>query len=580
VIVAPPVRPAPRWVVRPEPSASVVDLLVAELKLPRALCAVLAGRGFHEPDAAKHFLRPSLQHIGPPSAFHDMDAAVARLQRAIASREHVMVHGDYDVDGMCATTLLVSAIRQLGGHATPFIPNRVTDGYDLSAAGVAAARAAQATLLVTCDCGTSAIGPIADLRAAGIDVIVTDHHLAGGDLPECTAVLNPKRPGQTADSDLVAVGVAYQLARALGAAHGAPADFADQFLDLVALATVADVGALRGENRILVRKGLEMLAITPREGLKALLESSGLKGQTITAGRVAFTLAPRLNAAGRIASAMRGVELLLTDDRATARNIAHELELLNQQRQRLDREALDEARQQVLDLGLGDASGLVLASDRWHAGVVGIVASRIVEEFGRPAVLVAMQNGMGKGSGRSVGNFDLHAALAECRAHLVRFGGHRAAAGVTVDEAALPAFRAAFNDAAQQRLTEDDRAPQVRIDLDVRLHDITDDLVRFLRHGEPWGVANPAPVFLARGVVLTEKPRVMKGVHVRLSVAETASAGSGPARDLPAIGWNMAGDVQGLTTGSRVDLAFQAERDTYQGNDRLQLKLVAVRTLA
>src|SRR5205085_3820443 len=323
--------------------------------------------------------------------------------RAIRNGETVFVHGDYDVDGICSTTLLVRAIRGLGGKATPFIPRRIEDGYDLTGAGVNAAIAAGAKVVVTADCGTSAVAPIARLCGAGIDVIVTDHHLPGGELPDCVAVLNPQRPGcGYPDKDLAAVGVAFKLALALAKKLEKPDGFIWAMLDLVALATVADVAPLRGENRVFVRYGLKMMAETCNFGLRALIRAAGLDGKPLTAGRIGFILAPRLNAVGRLGHAIRGVELLMSENEHDANVIARELEEMNQRRQRLDREILDEARDMVNKLDLESTYGIVLAKEGWHPGVIGIVASRIVEEFGRPAVLIGIEGETGKGSGRSI----------------------------------------------------------------------------------------------------------------------------------------------------------------------------------
>lgn len=567
-------RPSPRWTLRPAPAAADVARLEAELRLPRALCTLLAVRGLVEPAAAKRFLRPRLDQLHPPGALVGMADAVRRLARALDTGETILVHGDYDVDGMCATTLLVTVLRGLGGRAVPFIPHRTSDGYDLGEAGVRAARDAGASLVVTCDCGTSAHRAIDALRAAGTDVIVSDHHLPGGPLPACAAVLNPRRPdAEAGDRDLVAVGVAFHLARALVEARGGDPGSVLAHLDLVALATVADVGALRGENRVFVRHGLTVLAESRRPGLRALLESSGLAGQALSAGRVGFTLAPRLNAAGRLGSALRGVELLLAEDDRTARGIARELEELNRRRQEMDRDTLEEARSLVPADGARAPWGLVLAADGWHPGVVGIVASRIVEEFHRPAVLVAMDGETGKGSGRSIPAFDLHGGLGECRDLLLRFGGHRVAAGVTVARGQLEAFARRFDAVARARLTAEDLVPELRADVEVAPAEITDDLERFLRHGEPWGMGNPTPTWLTRGLSLAAPPRVMKGEHLRLALG-------GGGRTFEAVGWRLASRAAALAGVRVVDAAFHLERDTWQGRDRLQLKLVDIRPAA
>jgi single-stranded-DNA-specific exonuclease len=480
------------------------------------------------------------------------------------------VHGDYDVDGICSTTLMTRTLRALGGRVVPFIPRRVEDGYDLGAAGVRAAREAGARVVVTCDCGTSAREPVAELVAAGIDVIVSDHHLPGGPLPECLAVLNPKRPGCSyPDKDLAAVGVAFKLALALTRRLGGNENVVLRLLDLVALATIADIAPLRGENRVMVRYGLKLLNETQNIGLRALVRAAALDGRPLTAGRVGFMLAPRLNAVGRLGHALRGVELLLTDDEHEANAIARELEEMNRRRQELDRATLAEAREMVSRLDLDETYGIVLASERWHPGVIGIVASRIVEETGRPTLLVALQDGEGKGSGRSISAFDLHGGLGACRDLLVRFGGHRAAAGVTIAAERVEAFAARFNEVARERLTADDLVREVRVDLELPLDEVGEELEVLLRHFEPFGVGNAAPLLVSRGVRLAGAPRVVGQDALKLRLA----SGTG---ELEAIGWGLGRLAGELDAALPVDVAYRLERDEYRGASRLVAKLVDV----
>ena len=500
----------------------------------------------------------------------DLDRAVERLAAAVRNRETILIHGDYDVDGMCSTTLMTRAIRGFGGIAVPFIPRRIEDGYDLGDAGVRAAREAGARVVVTCDCGTSALAAVATLCAEGIDVIITDHHVPGGKLPDCLAVLNPKRDGsEYPDLDLAAVGVAFKLALALAERLGANTAPIHGMLDLVALATVADIAPLRGENRVFVRYGLRLLAETRNWGLRALIRSSGLDGKPLTAGRVGFILAPRLNAVGRLGHAMRGVELLMSENEHEALGIARELEELNHRRQEIDRQTLVEARQQLSNPALRDAFGLVIASEGWHPGVIGIVASRIVEETGKPTLMIAVAGSEGKGSGRSIPAFDLHGALSGCRDILLRFGGHRAAAGVTVATDRIPELARRFDAAARAVLHPEDLAPEVRIDLELSMGDITPELEALLRHFEPFGMGNPGPVLLVRGAQIVGVPRVVgeHGLKVRLAT---------PTGELEALGWGMAGRVSELTRGP-VDVAFRLEREEWNGESKLQAKLVDFR---
>ena len=545
--------------------------LAAELRLPLAVCRLLCQRGYADVEPAKRYLRPRLEQLHDPALLLDMDRAVERLVRAIRGHELIMVHGDYDVDGMCSTTLLLRAIRRFGGRAVPFIPRRVEDGYDLGMAGVNAAIAAGARVLVTCDCGTSAIAPVAAARAAGIDVIISDHHLPGGPLPECVAVLNPKRPGcGYPDKDLAAVGVAFKLALALARALGESDEPVLRMLDLVALATIADIAPLRGENRVMARYGLRRLAASPIPGLRALIRASGIDGKPLTAGRVGFILAPRLNAVGRLGHALRGVELLMTEDEHEANTIARELEELNRRRQELDRGTLREASRLIDAIDLDSTYGIVLGGHGWHPGVIGIVASRLVEEVCRPVVLVALEGATGKGSGRSISGFDLHGALTECRDLLIRFGGHRAAAGVTIAAERMPEFQARFNEVARARLTPDDLVPEVKVDLDIALSEATADLEALLRHFEPFGVGNATPVLAASGIRIAGQPRVLRNGHLKVRLA-------GDGVELDAIGWRMGAMAERLSTSSPVDVAFRLERDEWNGESRLQARLADVR---
>lgn len=563
-------RPQSRWLFPGVPDAATVARLGAELNLPELVCRLLAARGYVDVAHAKRYLRPRLDHLHDPSTLSDVDRAVERIVRAIRGKEIILIHGDYDVDGICSTTILTRTLRGLGGSVTPFIPHR-SDGYDLTSAGVAAATAAGATLVVTCDCGTSALAPVAELRRDGIDVIVTDHHLPGGPLPEAFAVLNPRKPGCTSpDKDLCAAGVAFKLAMSVTKAMGANPNPVYNMLDLVALATIADVAPLRGENRVFSIYGLRLLNETKSVGLRAMIRAAGLDRKPITSGRVGFILAPRLNAAGRVGSAMRGVELLLAVDDATANPIARELEELNGHRQQLDREVLDQARELVRALDLDQTYGIVLAAEGWHPGVIGIVASRIVEEFGRPTILVALEGEEGKGSGRSISPFDLHAGISRCRELLLRFGGHRSAAGVTIARERVADFTRRFNEVARETLTPADLVPELRVDLEVELRDVNDGLEALLRHIEPCGIGNPSPVLVARGVRLVAAPKVVGKDGVRLRLEQNGT-------ELTAIGWGMAPRASELSVGSTVDVAFRLERDEWNGESRLQARLVDFR---
>ncbi|PYP11828.1 MAG: 16S rRNA (guanine(966)-N(2))-methyltransferase RsmD, partial [Gemmatimonadetes bacterium] len=378
--------------------------LASDLHIPEPLAAILVQRGLAAPEHAKAFLRPDLERLSDPRAWADMPRAVELIVAAVRSGAPILVHGDYDVDGQCGAALLTRVLSSVGGRAHAFVPHRLRDGYDFGPAGLAEARRVGAGLIITCDCGITAVEAVRAARAAGIDVIITDHHLPGDELPPASAVLDPRRADcPSEDKELCGTGVAFKLAQALVPTLGVSPHLPLHFLDLVALATVADVVPLTGENRILVRHGLKLLAQSHWTGVRALVETAGLTGKPIKSGHVGFILAPRLNAAGRIGDANDGLRLLLSDDPQEAAAIARELETLNARRQALDQRILDEAVELAERVLQPDDRALVLAADAWHPGVIGIVASRLVERYGRPTFLIGWEEGseVGRGSGRS-----------------------------------------------------------------------------------------------------------------------------------------------------------------------------------
>ncbi|MGQ0649049.1 MAG: single-stranded-DNA-specific exonuclease RecJ [Gemmatimonadaceae bacterium] len=572
-MTAPVARPrlAPRWKPVEPPDELLVERFTTELRLPPLVSRLLLARGCRDLDDARHYLRPRLEHLHAPELMLGMSAAVERISQAIARGEKVLVHGDYDVDGICSSTIMVRVIRHLGGVAIPFVPHRMTDGYDLGDAGVDAAIREGAGLVLTCDCGTTAHAAIERLTAAGIDTIVSDHHLPSRAVPSCVAVLNPRQPGcEYPDKDLCAAGVAFKLSLALLKALGGSENVALRHLDLVALATIADVAPLRGENRALARYGLKMMRETSHVGLRALIEAAGLGGTPITAGRVGFVLAPRLNAAGRVGHAMRGIELLLSSDVAECNRLARDLEELNKARQEIDRETLVQARAMADKLDLDQVYGVVLAAGGWHPGVIGIVASRLVEDLARPVMMVALDGGTGKGSGRSTSKFDLHAGLTACSDLLVRYGGHKAAAGITVTTDMLEPFATRFNEVARARLTPADLVPELRIDLEITADDITSDLETLLRYFEPYGMGNPAPTLAIRRARLLGVPRTVGQNGLKLRLAAT----NGP---IEALGWGMSDRVTEFADGDTVDLAFRLEHDSYMGESKVVARLCDIR---
>lgn len=564
---------ARRWQVVPAPDDTAATHLAEGLGVPLAFARLLAQRGCGAIEVARRFLRPSRDDLHDPALLPDMGLAVERLARAVTKGEPILVHGDYDVDGQCATAIMTRLLTHAGGRPVPFLPHRLRDGYDLSEAGVKAAAAAGARLILALDCGTTAVGPVAEARRQGIDVIVADHHLPGPERPDALAMVNPRRPESTYPfPDLCGAGVAWKLAVALGRALGMAEGVPWHLVDLVALATVADLVPLTGENRALVRLGLKLMRATRWPGLAALIRESRLADRTLRAGHMGFQLGPRLNAAGRVGDANDGLRLLLTDDPGEAATLATQLERQNAERQALDQRTLDEALTDLeADFDPSRDIGVVLARDGWHPGVIGIVASRVVERIARPTFLVAFDGDVGKGSGRSVGGCDLHAALARCAPHLDKWGGHRMAAGLTVRRDRLAAFRAAFNEACAEQVAVADLVPTQRIDAVLGLADLSDDLERMIRALEPTGLGNPGPVFGLVGVRLAGDPKPIGDRHVRLTLTDGT-------RELRTVAWGAREEVETLARSSRGPLraAVRLERDTYMGRDLLEGRLVAL----
>jgi single-stranded-DNA-specific exonuclease len=567
--------PAPHWLLPEAADPDVLDALVAALRLPRAVCAVLAGRGITEPDEAKVFLRPRMDQLHDAGLLADGRKAAARIAVAIRSGETLLVHGDYDVDGICATALLTRWLTHLGGSVVPFVPHRLKDGYDFGPSGLAAARQAGATLIVTADCGTVAHAIVEQAVGEGIDVVVTDHHTVAGGLPAALAVVNPQRPDCSyPDKGLCGTGVAYKLCDLVGREMGTPPDVLDQYLDLVALATVADLVPLRGENRVLVHFGLRRFATSRVLGLQALTAVAGVTNSEVTAGKLGFVVAPRINAAGRIGDSADALRLLLTDDAEEARVLAQQLDAINRARQDEDKRTLAEALD-LLDQTFDPERdfGVVLACEGWHPGVIGIVASRIVERVHRPVVLIALDGDKGRGSARSIPGFDLYKALAACSEHMGRFGGHKQAAGMDVRRENVTELRQAFNEAARSSLEPELLRPKIRADLELHLGDVDLQLVHWLDYLGPHGMGNPGPVFVAHEVRV-EGARLVGSDHLKATLAQ------GSAR-VEAIGFGLAAAHDPATVHeSDYDVIYRLERNEWKGRSRLQARLLSLRRSA
>lgn len=505
--------PDPRFQIADCPSEQVTRLR-HELAVSGALAQVLVRRGLGEPERARAFLAAAEEH--PPSDFAGIEQAVEPILAHVSARGRITIHGDYDVDGICSTAILVRALRSLGADVDSYLPDRIGDGYGLSAGTVRRLAERGTNLLVTVDCAITAVEEVALARELGMQVVVSDHHAARADgrLPDAPLV-HPALCGYPCP-ELCATAVAYKLAQAVFAAAGRDPRELESELELVALATVADVVALTGENRTLVRRGLRALASTRRPGLRALMAVARVAPGRVDERALGFALAPRLNAAGRMYRADAGLELLLTEDPLRARQVAEELDRANHERREAEQRIRYEAEAQVAELG--ERAAYVLAGDQWHPGVVGIVASRLAETHHRPVVLIALDGQSGKGSGRSIPGFDLLAGLTECAEHMLRYGGHRAAAGLEIERERVQALASALDEHAERVLEAQDLVPVERVDAVVGGDELGMGLAEELQRLAPFGHGNPGVSLMVADACLRDGRPMGEGKHVRFTV--------------------------------------------------------------
>lgn len=559
-----------RWIEPTDPDRTAVADLRRALDLPEALCRVLVRRGHGTEDEARTFLRPRLTDLHDSSTLPDMQVAVERIERAILNRETLLVHGDYDADGISAAALLTRGLRRLNADVHPFIPHRTDDGYDLSDAGLDRARELGATLIVTVDCGVTAIEAIQKAAGLGIEVIVTDHHRPGPALPPAVAVVNPMRTDHDVPfRGLAGVGVAFKLLDALYGRVGFPETELNQHLDLVAIGTVADQVPLVGENRVLVRAGLRALEKTIKPGVRSLLKRAGVDvGGDLDTQDISFRMAPRLNSVGRMGSAESGLELLLTDQPLEAERLAATLELQNGERRKTDGHVYEEVEAVLRDSFDPDRDrAIIVAGEGWHPGVIGIIASRVAENYHRPAIVISTDGPVGKGSGRSVGDFHLYDALEECTHLLERFGGHRMAAGLTIRTDRIEAFRRTFAEVASRELVDSTGTDVLDIDLGVQVSE-TRELHRTLRFVGPFGTGNPVPLLMARGVGFRKTRRVgPDGDHLRLVLVGTDGA------ELSGIGFRLGRRLSEARADGAFDVVFELGERTWKGRTELQARL-------
>ncbi|MBI3208353.1 MAG: single-stranded-DNA-specific exonuclease RecJ [Candidatus Solibacter usitatus] len=555
-------RKRARWLV-PEPDAVSASAVCAALSIQPPAARVLVHRGYGDPEAARRFLRPEVSDLLDPYRLADMKPAAARLKKAILGGENILLYGDYDVDGTCSIVILTKAIELAGGKSRFHVPHRLRDGYGMRPEVIEEAARQGVTLVISVDTGIRAGEVVRLASKLGLDVIITDHHLPEEELPPALAVLNPNRGDcPYPDKNLCGAGVAFKLMQAMMRELEWPLEktrrVEESFMKIAALATVADVVPLQGENRIIVRHGLEGLRKLNNPGLRAIMKVSGFEEGTVpSAGSVAFRVAPRINAAGRMAHAEDVIRMFLTAEDTEAKEIAERLNDLNQERQQTEADIVAKILKECEDAPVtDDQAALVFCGEGWHRGVLGIVASRLVERFCRPVFVLGQEEGQAQGSGRTIAPFHLLDALESMSALFRRFGGHRMAAGLSMDKERVDEFREKFKLYASQRLTPEDFRPHLEIDAETDFSEANDQSVAEILSLAPFGNGNPHPVFLIRNAEVVGEPNVFKEPHVRIRLR---SAG----RVLSVTAWRFAERVQEFRPGARVDVAVTFEEDQY-----------------
>ncbi len=563
------------WIL-PKFDQAEVQNLAREARVSETVARILINRKITTAEAVAAFLSPSLDQLHDPMLLPDMEAGIERVARALEAGEKILVHGDYDVDGVTSAALLIRSLKRLGGNVLCRVPHRKRDGYDIKPYNADEAKAEGATLIITADCGVKACETIEHAQSLGIDMVVTDHHEQGDDLPRAIAVVNPMRHDSTYPfPHLAGVGVAMKFAQALVRRMGHDeAKFLEAFIDLAALGTIADVSPLVGENRVIVKYGLQALAKSKKVGIQAMIARNGLEGKPITTYHVGFVLAPRINAVGRMDDAAIALQLMLTYDREEADTLAEVLEQRNIERQAEQAKILQSVDAKMENKDLDFYKAIVLAASDWHSGVVGIVASKVVERYSRPAILLTVneEDGTAHGSGRSIEAFNMIDALNQCKDLLRRSGGHALAAGLSLSTDNLTEFEEKLNKIATEIIKPEDMIPRITVEGELDPTEISWELLREINRLEPFGSGNPEPVFCSSGIEVIDTGRVGgEGAHLKMKVRVHSDR-------LDCIGFGMGPRQPSVQLGRSIDLCYNIRSNSYNGYDNLQLMLRDIRT--
>jgi single-stranded-DNA-specific exonuclease len=564
-----------RWKIREVENEDSIKSLAESLNISDVLAKLLFLREIKTFSQAKQFFRPSLNSLHDPFLMNGMEAATKRVIQAITENQPICIYGDYDVDGTCSTALLYMFLKELGANVDFHIPKRLAEGYGLSKEGIDIIKTSKnPALLITVDCGITAITETEYANQLGIDVIICDHHQPKDELPNAVAVLDPLKPECNYPFDyLSGAGVAFKLAQGISEKIGRR-EMPFKYLDLVALAAAADIVPLVDENRALVKEGLESINTNPRPGIVALIESSSLNPGNVNSGQVVFTIAPRINAVGRLGDAERAVELLITDSKEEALKLAAVLEKENYARRKIDVNTFDDALQLVENsIDLDNELAIVLHQEEWHPGVIGIVASRLVEKYYRPTIMLTTIDGIAKGSARSISNFNIYEALQKCEDLLIHFGGHQAAAGLAVELDKIKEFKEKFNQIVKASIKEEDLLPEISIDAKIKLSEITPKFLRILEQFSPFGPENMRPVFLSEGVNIYNTPRLVGKNHLVASFKQNEND-----KIFDSIGFNMREYLDLLSNKKiKFDIVYTIDKTIKDGRTFPQLRLKDLR---
>ncbi|MFO7853608.1 MAG: single-stranded-DNA-specific exonuclease RecJ [Bacteroidota bacterium] len=564
------------WIIKENGDSVVLKQLMKSLDVPQSLANLMIQRGITSFEEAESFFRPSLDNLHDPFLMKDMNIAVDRISSAIYKNEKILVYGDYDVDGTTSVALMYAFLRNIYPNVDFYIPDRYSEGYGISTRGIDYAREGNCKLMIALDCGIKAVEKIKYADSLGIDVIICDHHLPGETLPPALAVLDPKQKGCNYPyKELSGCGVGFKLIQAYSRVSGIPFENLVQYLDLVAISIASDIVPLTGENRILAHFGLIQLNENPRMGIAKIIKDSDIR-KRITIEDIVFKIGPRINAAGRMESGNKAVELMVSEDGLLAEEMSKEIGNCNRDRRSVDRYITTEALRMIsADPRHVNARTTVLYNPQWHKGVIGIVASRLIETYYRPTVILTESNGFATGSARSVAGYDLYQAIESCSDLLENFGGHMYAAGLTLKKENVPLFMARFEEAVSKTITEEQLIPQVMIDMELDFTEINDKFYHILEQFQPFGPENMAPIFITRKVYDTGMARVVgsSGEHLKLDICSESTG----TVSLPAIAFGQGNKLQLIKTGQAVDICYSVEMNEFRGIRTLQLNIRDIR---